>query len=349
MSAMEYRIFGSSGLNVSALSFGTGTFGGNHPFFGKWGNTDVAEAKRLVDLCLEAGVNLFDTADVYSHGQSEEILGEVLKGRRERVLISTKATFRMSDEPNDVGHSRHHLLRSVGSSLKRLGTDYLDILILHGFDARTDVADTLKTLDHLVQSGKVRTIACSNYSGWHLMKSLATSDRYGWAKFTGQQVHYSLLRREFEWELMPLGLDQNVGTMVWGPLSQGRLSGKFGRGKSVPAGSRIDQGAGEGPPIADEFLYGVTDVLEAVAKETGKTVSQVSLNWLLQRPTVSTVVLGARNEAQLADNLGAVGWNLTDEQVARLDKASETTTIYPYWHQRGFAERNPTPVKYWLP
>lgn len=344
---MEYRLLGSSGLQVSTLSFGTGTFGGNHPFFGKWGQSDVTEAKRLVDLCLEAGVNLFDSADVYSHGQAEEILGQVLKGRRDKVLISTKATFRMSEEPNDVGHSRHHLVQSCEAALKRLETDYLDLFILHGWDAKTSVDETVRALESLVQSGKVRAVGCSNFSGWHLMKALAASDKHGLARHTVQQVHYSLLRRELEWELMPLALDQNVGTMVWGPLSQGRLSGKFGRGKPIPAGSRIDQGAGEGPAVTDEFLYGIVDVLEAVAHETGKTVSQVALNWLLQRPSVSTVVIGARNEAQLKDNLGAVGWNLSTEQVARLDKASETDTIYPYWHQRGFGERNPTPVKYY--
>jgi aryl-alcohol dehydrogenase-like predicted oxidoreductase len=344
---MEYRTLGSSGLEVSALSFGTGTFGGNHPFFAKWGNTDTAEARRLVDLCLEAGVNLFDTADVYSFGQSEEILGQVIADRRDSVLLSSKATFRMSDDPNDVGHSRHHLMRSCESSLKRLGTDYLDLFILHGFDAKTAVDETLRTLENLIQSGKVRFVGCSNYSGWHLMKSLAASDDRGLPRFTVQQVHYSLLRRELEWELMPLALDQNVGTMVWGPLSQGRLSGKYRRNQPIPKGSRVDQGAGEGPDIPDEFLYGVVDVLAEISAETGRTVSQVSLNWLLQRPSVSTVIVGARNEEQLVDNLGAVGWNLTEEQVERLDRVSETDTIYPYWHQRGFTERNPTPVPYY--
>lgn len=345
---MDYRILGRSGLEVSALSFGTGTFGGNHPFFGKWGHSDLKEAQRLIDLCLEAGVNLFDSADVYSHGQAEEILGAALKGRRDRVLLSTKATFRFGPNPNDVGHSRHHLVNSCEASLKRLQTDYLDLFILHGFDAKTPVDETLRTLDSLIQSGKVRAVGCSNYSGWHLMKSLGTADRFGWPAFTTQQVHYSLLRRELEWELMPLALDQSVGTMVWGPLSQGRLSGKFRRGQPIPAGSRIDQGAGEGPAIADEFLFQVVDVLDAIGGETGKSVSQVALNWLLQRPSVSTVVLGARNEAQLIDNLGAVGWNLSTEQVARLDAVSETPPIYPYWHQRGFGERNPSPVKYYL-
>jgi aryl-alcohol dehydrogenase-like predicted oxidoreductase len=342
---MEYRVLGRSGLNVSALSFGTGTFGGNHEFFGKWGRSDLAEATRLVDLCLEAGVNLFDTADVYSHGQSEEILGAALKGRRDKALISTKASFRMSGETNDVGHSRHHLMRSVEGSLKRLGTDYLDLFILHGFDAKTAVDETLRTLDALVQSGKVRETGCSNYSGWHLMKALGEAKHHGWPRFTVQQVHYSLLRRELEWELMPLALDQNVGSMVWGPLSQGRLSGKFRRGQPIPHGSRVDQGAAEGPDVPDEFLYTLVDTLWLVATETGKSCSQVALNWLLQRPTVSTVVLGARNEEKLKENLGAVGWNLSAEQVARLDAVSQTPTIYPYWHQWGFGERNPKPVK----
>ncbi len=342
---MEYRLLGGSGFSVPALSFGTGTFGGNHPFFSKWGNSDVAQASRLVDLCLEAGVNLFDTADVYSAGQSEEILGKAIAGRRDKLLISSKATFRMSSEPNDVGTSRYHLIRSCEASLRRLGTDYLDIYTIHGFDARTQVEETLRALDTLVQSGMVRYIACSNFSGWHLMKSLAISEKYGWSRYMAHQAHYSLLRREYEWELMPLALDQKVGTLVWGPLSQGRLSGKFRRNQPVPAGSRVDQGAGEGPAIPDEWLYSVVDVLDAISAETGKTVAQVSLNWLLQRPTVSSVIIGARDEAQLSENLGATGWNLSLEQVARLDAVSQTDTIYPYWHQRGFSERNPSPVK----
>lgn len=342
---MEYRLLGGSGFSVPALSFGTGTFGGDHPFFSKWGNSDVAQATRLVDLCLEAGVNLFDTADVYSNGQSEEILGKAIAGRRDKLLISTKATFRMSGDANDVGTSRFHLLRSCEASLRRLGTDYVDIYTIHGFDAQTAVEETLRALDTLVQSGMVRYIACSNFSGWHLMKSLSISERYGWARYMAHQAHYSLLRREYEWELMPLALDQKVGTLVWGPLSQGRLSGKFRRNQPIPTGSRMDQGAGEGPAIPDEFLYNVVDVLDTISQETGKTVSQVALNWLLQRPTVSSVIIGARDEAQLSENLGAVGWNLSAEQVARLDAASETDTIYPYWHQRGFRERNPTAVK----
>ncbi len=338
---MEYRVLGGSGFSVPVLSFGTGTFGGDHPFFGKWGNSDVAQASRLVDMCIDAGVNMFDTADVYSFGQSEDILGKVVSGRRDRVLLATKATFRMSDEPNDVGTSRFHLLRSCEASLRRLGTDYLDVYTIHGFDARTAVEETLRALETLVQSGKVRYIACSNFSGWHLMKSLAISEKYGWTRYMAHQAHYSLLRREYEWELMPLALDQKVSTIVWGPLSQGRLSGKFRRNQPIPAGSRVAQGAGEGPAISDEWLYSVIDVLDAVSAETGKTVAQVALNWLLQRPTVASVLIGARDEQQLQENLGAVGWNLSAEQVARLDAVSELDTIYPYWHERGFAERNP--------
>jgi aryl-alcohol dehydrogenase-like predicted oxidoreductase len=342
---MEYRLLGNSGFRVPVLSFGTGTFGGNHPFFAKWGNTDIAQAKSLVDLCIDAGANMFDTADVYSTGQSEEILGEAVNGRRDTLLLATKATFRMSDELNDVGTSRYHLIRSCEASLRRLKTDYIDVYTIHGFDAQTAVEETLRALDTLIQSGKVRYIACSNFSGWHLMKSLAVSEKYGWARYMAHQAHYSLLRREYEWELMPLALDQKVSTIVWGPLSQGRLSGKFRRSQPVPAGSRVAQGADEGPAIPEEWLYGVVDVLDTISQETGKSVAQVSLNWLLQRPTVASVLIGARDEAQLLENLGAVGWNLSAEQVARLDAVTQTDTIYPYWHQRGFTERNPLPTK----
>ena len=342
---MEYRLLGNSGFRVPVLSFGTGTFGGNHPFFSKWGNTDIVQAKRLVDLCIEAGANMFDTADVYSIGQSEEILGEAINGRRDKLLLATKATFRMSDELNDVGTSRYHLIRSCEASLRRLKTDTIDVYTIHGFDAQTAVEETLRALDTLIQSGKVRYIACSNFSGWHLMKSLAISEKYGWARYMAHQAHYSLLRREYEWELMPLALDQKVSTIVWGPLSQGRLSGKFRRSQPLPVGSRVAQGADEGPAIPEEWLYSVVDLLDTISEETGKSVAQVSLNWLLQRPTVASVLIGARDEAQLLENLGAVGWNLSAEQVVRLDAVTQTDTIYPYWHQRGFTERNPLPIK----
>ena len=342
---MENRLLGGSGFSVPALSFGTGTFGGNHPFFSKWGNTDAAQASRLIDICIEAGANLLDTADVYSNGQAEEILRKAISGRRDKLLLATKATFRMSAEPNDVGSSRFHLIRACEASLRRLNTDYIDIYTIHGFDAQTRVEETLRALDTLVQSGKVRYIACSNFSGWHLMKSLAISEKYGWARYAAHQVDYSLLRREYEWELMPLALDQKVSAVVWGPLTQGLLSGKFRRNQPMPSASRIVQGGGEGPTIPEERLYKVVDLLDAIGAETGKTVAQVSLNWLLQRPTVASVIVGARDEQQLRENLGAVGWNLTAEQVARLDAASETDTVYPYWHQRGFTERNPLPTK----
>jgi aryl-alcohol dehydrogenase-like predicted oxidoreductase len=341
---MEYRQLGGSGLKIPVLSFGTGTFGGGTEFFRAWGSSDVVEASRLIDLCLEAGVNLFDTADVYSNGLSEEILGQALAGRRDKVLISTKATFRMDAGPNDLGSSRHYLLRACEASLRRLKTDYLDIYIMHGFDAQTPVEETLRTLDDLVQSGKVRYIGCSNFSGWHLMKSLALSENYGWSRYVAHQASYSLIGREYEWELMPLALDQQVGTIVWSPLAGGYLTGKTRRNQPPPAGSRQHQLKGQEPPIVEELLYQIVDALDEVAAETGKTIAQIALNWLLQRPTVASVIIGARNEAQLQENLGAFGWHLTRAQVAKLDAASEMNPIYPYWHQRGFVERNPLPV-----
>jgi aryl-alcohol dehydrogenase-like predicted oxidoreductase len=344
MADMEFRQLGRSGLKVPVLSFGTGTFGGGTEFFKAWGASDVAEATRLVDICLDAGVNLFDTADVYSNGLSETILGKAIAGRREKVLISTKATFKMGPGPNDLGSSRHHLIPACEASLRRLGTDYIDIYHLHGFDALTPVEEVLSTLDNLVTSGKVRYIACSNFSGWHLMKSLSASDRYGWARYVGHQVYYSLIGREYEWELMPLGLDQGVGALVWSPLGWGRLTGKIRRGQPLPAESRLHKTADMGPQVSNEHLYKVVDALDEVAKETGKTVPQIALNWLLQRPTVSTVIFGARNEQQLRQNLDSAGWNLSPEQVAKLDRASDVAPIYPYWHQRQFTERNPLPI-----
>ena len=341
---MEYRILGGSGLKVSALSFGTGTFAGSNEFFKAWGSTDVAEARRLLDICFEAGVNLFDTADIYSYGQSEEVLGKALEGKRDKALISTKATFRFGDGPNDVGSSRFHLTKSLEASLRRLNTDYVDIYPLHGFDALTPLEETLDTLNTFVRDGKVRYIACSNFSGWHLMKSLGISDRYGWTRFAGHQVYYSLIGREYEWELMPLALDQKVGALVWSPLGWGRLTGKIRRGQPLPEVSRLHKTSEQGPQVSDDYLYKVVDALDAIARETGKTVPQIALNWVLQRPTVSSVIMGARNEEQLRQNLAAEGWNLTTEQVAQLDRASEVQAVYPYWHQRQFTERNPLPV-----
>ena len=342
---MEHRLLGRSGLKVPLLSLGTGTFGGQPPFFNQWGNTDVAEARRLIDICVDAGCTMFDSADVYSAGAAEEILGQAIKHlARDRVLISTKTTFRLGEGINDVGSSRHYLTRSVESSLERLGTDYIDLLQLHGFDAMTPIEEVLSTLDTLVRAGKVRYLGVSNFSGWHLMKSLAIADRYGYPRYVANQAYYSLIGRDYEWELMPLGLDQGVGAVVWSPLGWGRLTGKVRRGTPLPAQSRLHETASMGPPVDDAHLYRVVDALDAVAKETGRTVPQIALNWLMQRPTVSTVVLGARNESQLRDNLGAVGWNLTRDQVASLDSPSATTLRYPYWHQRTFEERNPSPV-----
>ena len=340
---MDYNFLGRSGFKVPALSFGTGTFGGRGKFFEAWGSSDADEATRLVDICLDAGLNLFDSADVYSGGLAEEILGKAIAGRRDKVLISTKATFTMGDGPNEVGSSRFHLLNSVEASLRRLGTDYIDLFQLHAFDAMTPLEETLGTLDDLVKSGKIRYVGCSNFSGWHLMKSLAVSEKYGLARYVAHQAYYSLIGRDYEWELMPLGLDQGVGAMVWSPLGWGRLTGKIRRGQPLPENSRLHTTADSGPPVSDEYVYGVVDALDAVAAEVEKTVPQVALNWLLRRPTVSSVIIGARNEEQLRQNLGAVGWALTPDQVARLDKASAVQRVYPYWHQDGFS-RNPFPT-----
>ncbi|MGK6319367.1 aldo/keto reductase [Sphingomonas sp. DT-204] len=342
---MEFRQLGRSGLKVPVLSFGTGTFNRDHKFFNTWGKTDVGEATRLVDICLDAGVNFFDTADIYSAGTSEEILGEALKGKRDRALISTKATFRAGDGPNDVGSSRYHLVRACEASLRRLGTDHIDLYFMHGFDATTPVDETLRALDDLITSGKIGYIGASNFSGWHLMKSLATSEKYGLARYVAYQGYYSLIGRDYEWELMPLGLDQGVGLMVWSPLGWGRLTGKIRRGEDK-SGRIASGGAVGGPPVDDEYLYSVVDVLEAIAGETGKSVPQVALNWLLSRPTVANIVIGARNEEQLRSNLDAVGWSLAPEQIERLDDASRRTPAYPYWHQMDFDDRNPKPTRW---
>jgi len=340
---MEYRRLGRSGFSVPALSFGTGTFGGGNEFFAAWGATQDAEATRLVDICLEAGLTMFDSADIYAGGRSETVLGKAIAGRRDAVLISTKATFRHGPGPNDLGSSRFNLIRAVEGSLRRLGTEYIDLFQLHGFDPLTPVEETLEALDTLVRAGKIRYIGCSNFSGWHLMKSLSVSERYGWSRYVAHQAYYSLVGREYEWELMPLALDQGVGAVVWSPLGWGRLTGKLRRGVPPPETSRLPKTAKYGPPVEDEYLYRVVDAIDEVARECGKSVSQIALNWLLQRPSVSTVIIGARNEEQLRENLGAVGWNLTQDQIAKLDAASGTTPAYPYWHQRQF-ERNPAPV-----
>ncbi|HVK05690.1 MAG TPA: aldo/keto reductase [Armatimonadaceae bacterium] len=342
---MEFRQLGGSGFKVPVLSFGTGTFGGTNEFFKAWGSSDVAEATRLVDVALESGLNMFDSADNYSGGTAEEILGQAIKGRRDQVLISTKSGFRTGPGPNETGSSRFRLTRSIEASLRRLGTDYIDLFQLHAFDALTPVEEVLGTLDDFVRAGKIRYVGCSNFSGWHLMKSLAVAEKYNLPRYVAHQAYYSLIGRDYEWELMPLALDQKVGAVVWSPLGWGRLTGRIRRGQPLPENSRLQSRVAveNGPPVDDGYLYKVVDALDEVAAETGKTVPQVALNWLLQRPTVSTVVIGARNEEQLRQNLGAVGWNLTPEQVARLDAASATTRAYPYWHQYGF-DRNPSPV-----
>jgi aryl-alcohol dehydrogenase-like predicted oxidoreductase len=340
---MEYRILGSAGLKVSSLCFGLATFGGGNEFFKAWGSTGVKEGRRLLGLCLDAGINVFDTADIYSNGLSEQVFGQAMRGKRDRLLISSKATFRLGKGPNDVGSSRYHLIEACEGSLKRLGTDRIDIYHMHGFDALTPVEEVLYTLDTLVRSGKVRYIACSNFSGWHLMKSLSVSERHGWAKYVSHQVYYSLVGRDYETELMPLALDQKIGAMVWSPLGWGRLTGKLRRGQPLPKVSRLHKTGEMGPPIAEDYLYRVVDAIDEVAKETGKPVPQIALNWLLRKPTVSTIVIGARNEEQLKQNFGAEGWRLTAQQVAKLDEASAAPAPYPYWHQRQFLDRNPLP------
>ncbi|HET9620941.1 MAG TPA: aldo/keto reductase [Kofleriaceae bacterium] len=344
---MEHRTLGGSGLKVPALTLGTGTFGGAGEFFKGFGAVDAAAATRLVDICLDAGLTMFDSADVYSAGAAEQLLGQAIAGRRARVLISTKGAFRTGGGPNDLGSSRHHLTEAVNASLRRLGTDYIDLYQLHGFDATTPVEETLRALDDLVTAGKIRYLGCSNFSGWHLMKSLAVSERFGYARYVAHQAYYSLLGRDYEWELMPLALDQRVGTVVWSPLGWARLTGKIRRGQARPGNTRLDNATtmSGGPPVPDEHIFHVVDAIDAIAAETGKTVPQIAINWLLQRPSVATVVIGARDEAQLRANLGAVGWQLTPAQIAALDAASAVTPAYPYWHQRGFAERNPPPVK----
>ena len=341
---MEYRRLGASGLRIPALSFGTGTFGGRGPLFSAWGATDATEARRLVDICLEAGITMFDTADVYSDGASEEILGQALKGRRDEVLISTKTSLPMGDGPNDAGSSRLRLTRACEDALRRLGTDRIDLLQLHAFDAATPAEEVLSTLDVLVRAGKVRYTGVSNYPGWQLMKSLAVSDRYGWPRYVAHQVYYSLVGRDYEWELMPLAADQGVGAVVWSPLGWGRLTGKIRRGQPLPSRSRLHQTADYGPPVQDDHLFRIIDVMDGIAEETGKSVPQIAINWLLQRPTVSSVIIGARNSEQLRHNLGAVGWALTPGQITRLNQASALTAPYPhfpYQRQEGFARLNP--------
>ena len=345
---MNFRSLGRSGLKVPELCFGTGTFGAGNEFFRAWGNTQAKEAAHLIDVCMEAGCNFFDTADVYSEGRSEEVLGEAIRHlKREDVLLSTKATFTSGAGPNDKGSSRFHLTQALEGSLRRLRTEYIDVYHMHAFDATAPVEETLSTLDGFVRQGKVRYIACSNFSGWHLMKSLSVSERYGWSRYVGHQVYYSLVGRDYEWELMPLAVDQGVGALVWSPLGWGRLTGKIRRGQPLPENSRLQSKdvVDAGPTPDWEYVYRVVDAIDRIAQETGKTVPQIALNWLLRRPTISTLVIGARNEEQLRANLAATGWELTAEQVQALDEASRVPLAYPYWHQVQFEERNPFPVK----
>jgi aryl-alcohol dehydrogenase-like predicted oxidoreductase len=343
---MEFRQLGGSGFKLPVLCLGTGTFGAKNEAIRAFGVTEAEEATKLVDIALDVGLSMFDSADVYSNGAAEVVLGKAIKGRRDQVIISTKATFRSGPGENDVGSSRFHLIQACEGSLRRLGTDYIDLYQLHGFDALSPVEETLSALDNMVRSGKVRYIGCSNFSGWHLMKSLAVSEKYGLSRYVAHQAYYSLVGRHYEWELMPLALDQKVGTVVWSPLGWGRLTGKIRREHPLPEISRLHSQAivEAGPPVTDEYVHTIVDAIDEVAREAGKTVPQIAINWLLQRPTIATVIIGARNADQLRQNLGAVGWNLDPAQVAQLDAASATTPIYPYWHQRGFTERNPPPV-----
>ncbi|MBO9204758.1 MULTISPECIES: aldo/keto reductase [Niastella] len=328
---MEYRNLGRSGLKVPVLSLGTATFGGTNEFFKRWGETDIKEATRLVDLSIERGMNFFDTANVYSQGASEEILGASIKGRRDKVILATKAAFAMGEGPNDTGSSRYHLIKAVEDSLKRLGTDYIDVFFMHAFDEDTPVEETLRTLDYLVTSGKVRYIGASNFTAWQLMKSLSVAERHNLEKYVIYQGYYSLIGRDYEQELMPLLKDQGLGLMVWSPLGWGRLTGKIRRNNPLPEGRVKAGGLAGAPPVADEHLYNVIDVLDQVAAETGKSISQVSINWLLNNPTVSNVVIGARNEKQLLENLDATGWSLSPEHLLQLNAVSEQIPIYPHW------------------
>jgi len=326
---MDYRLLGRSGLKVSSLSIGTATFGGD----GLWGSTDVAEARRQIDLCLDHGVNLVDTANVYAGSRSESIIGEALSdGRRDRVLLATKVRFAAGQSPNDRGLSRWHIIREAENSLKRMKTDVIDLYQVHEWDGLTPLEETIEALDTLIKQGKVRYVGCSNYSGWHLMKALAIADAAHYQRFVSQQIHYTLHSREAEYELVPLGLDQGVGMLIWSPLAGGWLSGKYTR-NSRPDSGRQQTGFKE-PPIYDwEHLWDIVDVVNDVAGAHGVSGAQVSLAWLLQRPLVASVIIGGRNFSQFEDNLKAVELQLTPDEIARLDQVSQPPLIYPYWHQ----------------
>ncbi|GAA4792338.1 aldo/keto reductase [Olivibacter ginsenosidimutans] len=328
---MEYRNLGNSGLKVPVLSLGTGTFGGTNAFFKRWGQTDAKEASRLIDICLERGIHFFDTANVYSIGDSEIVLGQALKGKRDKSIIATKASFQMGELPNEKGSSRYHLMNALNDSLRRLNTDYVDVYFMHGFDRFTPIEETLRTLDDMVRSGKIRYIGCSNFAAWQLMKSLSISEKHNLEKYIVYQGYYSLIGRDYEQELMPLLEDQQMGLMVWSPLGWGRLTGKIKRGQELKEGRIKSGGAVGAPPVSDDFLFDVLDVLEKIGKEIGKSIPQVALNWLLHNPTVSTIVIGARNEEQLLANIESVGWNLSENQLKELDHVSAQHPIYPHW------------------
>ena len=328
---MEYRQLGSAGMRVPVMSLGTGTFGGTNEFFKRWGTTDVKGAKRLVDISLEHGINFFDTANVYSQGDSERILGEALKERRENAIISSKATFKMGEGANDHGSSRFHLIKEVEASLRRLQTDYIDVYFMHGYDLKSPLDETLRTLDDLISSGKIRYIGSSNFTSWQLMKALSVSEREHFARYVIYQGYYSILGRDYEWDLMPLLEDQGMGLMVWSPLGWGRLTGKIRKGEPLPDGRLKSGGAAGGPEIEDNYLFSVIDLLEEISIETDKSIPQIAINWLLGRQTVSNVVVGARDEKQLVDNLGALNWSLTSDQISRINAVSAQKPPYPHW------------------
>ena len=339
---MEYRCLGRSGLFVSVLTLGTMTFGGRGKF-GMVGSTDVTAAARQVDMCLDAGVTLFDTADAYSSGDSEEILGQAIAGRRDQVLLATKARMPVGEGPNDAGLSRHHLIRQCEASLRRLGTDHIDLYQAHEWDGVTPLEETLEALDMLVRSGKVRYVGCSNHAGWQLMKALGVSERLGLQRYVSQQIYYSLEAREAEYELVPLALDQGCGILVWSPLAGGLLSGKYRRDRDASEGRHLS--GWDEPPVRDsDKLYDTVEVLVEIADGHGVSAAQVALAWLLGRPGVTSVVIGARTEEQLADNLAAAELRLSDEERRRLDEVSVPPLIYPFWHQAKTASDRLSPV-----
>jgi aryl-alcohol dehydrogenase-like predicted oxidoreductase len=329
---MDYRQLGHSGLRVSALTLGTMTFGGAGNF-ASVGSTDVDGARRQIDMCLDAGVNLIDTADVYSDGASEEIVGQALAGRRDRVLLATKARMAMGDGPNDAGLSRHHLIRACDASLRRLGTDHIDLYQVHEWDGQTPQDETLQALDDLQRAGKIRYAGCSNFAGWQLMKALGVSERRGLVRYVSQQIFYSLQSRDAEYELVPAGIDQDVGILVWSPLAGGLLSGKYRRGQDAPAGARHLTDWNEPPVRDEEQTYDVIEAAVEIGSSHGVSAAQVALAWLLGRPGVSSVVVGARTDEQLADNLVAAQLELSAEERERLDAVSAPPLIYPHWHQ----------------